>query len=120
MKRISKFLCCLFSLVFMCVLLTGCKDNSYAGLHVQNNANVIYDICKTDADFTITYATDIAKRLATYDFKEIKHNDEYVGGIQRKVIITDTNDLSFIIILQDNKFVGVCAADGSQIYTRSF
>jgi len=115
----TKFLTVLVS-CFMVFCLVGCKDDSYAGLHVQDNAYIIYDICKTDVDFDMTIATDIAKRLATYDFKAIKNNDEYTGGSQRKVILTDANDLSFIIILQDNKFLGVCAQDGSQIYVRSY
>lgn len=119
-NKIRKYFSITFVLVIMTIFLCGCKDDTYAGLYVTDNASDIYDICKVDVDFTSETAKDIATKMSEKDFKRIKNIDTYDGGTLKKVIITDANKMSFIIIIQDNKFQGVCTEDGSQFYVRTY
>ena len=109
------------SLMIMLVLmscLVGCKDDSYAGLAVPENASQIYDLCRTDTTFTDGDAKEIADALANLDFKRIKKVKEYEGGTERKIVITDGNGLAFIIFMSNDKVIAVQGDGGQTVYIR--
>ena len=116
MKRIIS---CVLICVSLMLCLTGCKDKSYAGLAIPDNKNKIYDLCRSDPTFTDAEAQEIAEILADFDFKKIKKTKEYEGGTEKKIAITDTNGMGFVILMSNNTVIAVQADGGSSVYIRT-
>lgn len=116
MKRVISYVLISICLMFC---LMGCKDKSYAGLAIPENKNKIYDLCRSDPTFTDSDAQEIAEILADLDFKKIKKTKEYEGGTEKKIVITDTNGVGYVIIMSNNTVIAVQADGGQSIYIRT-
>ena len=64
MKRRFMTMVVLLSMIFV---LTACKDKTYSGLYITENASTIYDLCRIDSTFTDVEAKEIADILANND-----------------------------------------------------
>ena len=115
----KKIVSCLLIGVCMIFCLTGCKDKSYAGLAIQDNKNTIYDLCREDETFTDSDAQEIAELLADFDFKKIKKTKEYEGGTEKKILITDTNGVGYVIFMSNSRVIAVQADGGQSVYIRT-
>ena len=116
MKKVISYVLISICLMFC---LMGCKDKSYAGLAIPENKNKIYDLCRSDPTFTDSDAQEIAEILADLDFKKIKKTKEYEGGTEKKIVITDTNGVGYVIIMSNNTVIAVQADGGQSIYIRT-
>ena len=115
----KKIVSCLLIGVCMMFCLTGCKDKSYAGLAIPENKNKIYDLCREDETFSDADAQEIAELLADFDFKKIKKTKEYEGGTEKKIAITDTNGVGYVILMSNGKVIAVQADGGQNLYIRT-
>ncbi len=115
----KKCLSILLVLVTVCFILVGCGDDSYAGLHITDNEHQILELCKQDTTFTTEEAHKIASLLAKADFKKIKKVKEFEGGTEKKIMIKDANDKTFIIFISNNKVCNVNSEEGNSIYIRT-
>lgn len=116
MKRRFMTMVVLLSMIFV---LTACKDKTYSGLYITENASTIYDLCRIDSTFTDAEAKEIADILANNDFKKIKKTKEYTGGTEKKIVITDANGMGYVILLSNNQVIAVQADGGQNVYIRT-
>ena len=119
MKRLGRLFICLFASLSLMMSLTACKDNSYSDLHITDNATTISEACRVDSTFTAEEAREFAKLLADQDVKKIKTTKELTGGNVKKILLTDTNGATYIIIMADDKVTSLQDTNGQNLYIRT-